>query len=53
LIASSANGMVFGHSADTAGLHRLAVFTLVVSGLLLVLTVADRSLRRVGAAEKG
>ncbi|MGF6884385.1 MFS family permease [Nocardia sp. GAS34] len=53
LAASSADGMVFGHSADTAGLHRLAMFTLVVSGLLLVLTVADRSLGRVGAAEKG
>lgn len=52
LIASSADGMVFGHSADTAGLHRLAVFTVLVSGLLLVLTVADRSLRRVGATEK-
>lgn len=53
LISSSVDGMVFGHTADTAGLHRLAVFTLVVSVLLVALTLPDRSLRRVGTARTG
>jgi MFS family permease len=36
-------------AADTAGLHRLAWFMLVVAVVLVAVTVGDRSLRRVGA----
>lgn len=50
LIASSANGAFFPATADTAGLHHLALFVLVISGLLVVVTVLDRSLARVGRA---
>lgn len=49
IIASAAQGSFYGHSADTAGLHHLAVFLLVVAVVVLVVTVADRSLRRVGS----
>lgn len=49
IVASAADGAFFGQRADTSGLHHLAVFMLVVSGLFLALTVVDRSLRRVGA----
>ena len=33
--------------ADTAGLHRLALFMLAAAVAFLVLTLVDRSLRRV------
>lgn len=49
IVASAATGLFFGHGATTAGLHDLAVFMLVVAVLFLGVTVADRSLRRVGA----
>lgn len=49
IIASAADGMVYTHRADTAGLHHLAVFMLVVALLFLAVTVADRSLGRVAA----
>lgn len=48
IVASAANGVFFGRRADTGGLHHLAAFLLVVSALFLAVTVADRSLRRVG-----
>ena len=48
IIASTANGLAFGHGADTAGLHDLSIFMVVVAALFLVLTLADRSLGRVG-----
>jgi MFS family permease len=48
IVASSASAGFFGRRADTAGLHGLAVFMLVACALLVVLVVADRSLRRVG-----
>lgn len=44
MVASSAGGLFFPHSADTAGLHHLAVFMLVFAGLFLLVTVVDRSL---------
>lgn len=53
LIASSANGAFFPATADTAGLHDLALFILVISGALLVVTVLDRSIARVGKAGTG
>jgi MFS family permease len=48
ITASAANGAFLGRSADTAGLHRLAAFVLGASALLLVVTLADRSLGRLG-----
>lgn len=47
MVAAAAQGAVYGNAADTAGLHELAVVMLVVGVLFLVVTVADRSLRRV------
>lgn len=47
MLASSGSAAFFGARATTAGLHELAVFMLVAAGILLVLTVADRSLRGV------
>ncbi|HJQ00193.1 MAG TPA: MFS transporter [Jatrophihabitans sp.] len=46
--SSAATGAFFGHSADTHGLHELAAFMLVAAAVLVVITVADRSLRMVG-----
>lgn len=48
IIASSASAGFFGERADTGGLHELAVFMLVACALLVVLVLADRSLRKVG-----
>lgn len=50
IVASAANGAFFAKRADTGGLHHLAWFLVAVSGLFLVVTVADRSLRGLGAA---
>ncbi|MFI5893744.1 MFS transporter [Actinoplanes sp. NPDC051513] len=50
MVSSAATGMFFKHGADTAGLHDLAIFLIVVASLLLVLVLADPSLRRLGAA---
>jgi MFS family permease len=48
MVSSAATGAFFRHGADTAGLHGLAVFLIVVAGLLLIVVLADRSLRRLG-----
>lgn len=48
IIASAANGAFLGQGADTAGLHELAAFTVVVGALMLVVTLTDRSLAAVG-----
>jgi MFS family permease len=48
MVSSSATGIVFTHGADTAGLHSLAVFLIVVASLLLVMVVGDRSLTSLG-----
>ncbi len=50
MVSAAATGAFFSDGANTAGLHDLAVFLLVVAGLLLVLVLADRSLRRLGTA---
>jgi MFS family permease len=47
IVASAANGAFFAQRADTGGLHHLAWFLVAVSSLFLVVTVADRSLRRL------
>jgi MFS family permease len=46
--ASAANGSFLKRTADTAGLHHLAVFVLAVAALFLAMTVLDRSLPRIG-----
>ncbi|WUS95337.1 MFS transporter [Streptomyces sp. NBC_00708] len=48
ITASAANGAFFGQRADTGGLHHLAWFMLAASVLFLLVTVLDRSLRRIG-----
>jgi predicted MFS family arabinose efflux permease len=50
IVASAASGGFLGDHADTPGLHHLATFLLVVAALFVVLTLADRSLGRVGTA---
>ena len=50
IAASAGNAAFFTDGAGTAGMHHLAVFMIVVAALLVAVTVADRSLGRVGAA---
>ncbi|MBM2623181.1 MFS transporter [Actinoplanes sp. LDG1-06] len=47
MVSSAATGVFFAHGADTAGLHSLAVFLIVIASLLLVMVAADRSLSRL------
>ncbi|MGW1130630.1 MFS transporter [Streptomyces griseoluteus] len=49
IVASAASGALFGQRADTGGLHHLSWLMLAVSVLFLAVTVADRSLRVLGA----
>ncbi|WP_348789777.1 MFS transporter [Leifsonia sp. NPDC080035] len=53
MLASSATGAFFGQRADTPGLHELAWFMLAAAGLFLLITVFDRSLRRVDREATG
>ncbi|GAA0552165.1 MFS transporter [Paractinoplanes ferrugineus] len=53
MVSSAATGAFFDHGADTPGLHHLAVFLIVVASLLLLVVLADRSLRRLGTAPAG
>lgn len=48
ITASATNGIVFRAGATTPGMHELAIVMLTASGVFLVLTLLDRSLRRVG-----
>ena len=48
IISSSASAGFFGRRASTGGLHGLAVFMLAACVILVVLVLADRSLRRIG-----
>ena len=52
IIASAAQAAFYGHSANTAGLHHLTVFLLAISMLFLLITIADRSLQRITAAQR-
>ncbi|MFB8206522.1 MFS transporter [Streptomyces sp. NPDC056010] len=52
ITASAANGAFFGQRADTPGLHHLAWFMLAAGFLFLAVTVADRSLRRIGESSE-
>ncbi|MBB4689749.1 MFS transporter [Amycolatopsis jiangsuensis] len=46
IVASTVIAQCYGGHADSGGLHRLAVVLVVISGLLLLVTAADRGLRR-------
>ena len=50
IVASAATGGFLGERADTPGLHHLAELLLVVAVAFVVVTLADRSLARVGTA---
>jgi MFS family permease len=49
IVASAATGSFLSDDADTAGLHDLSWFMLVLAIMTLAVTVGDRSLRRVGS----
>jgi MFS family permease len=49
IVASAANGLFFRRGATTAGMHHLALFMLGAAVLFLLVTIFDRSLKRVGA----
>ncbi|MEG8179537.1 MFS transporter [Nocardia terpenica] len=51
--SAAASGAFLSHGPGVIGLHHLAVFMLVAAVLLMVLTLADRSLARVGRAPTG
>ncbi|MFF2807122.1 MFS transporter [Streptomyces sp. NPDC058000] len=50
LAASAANAAFFRHGATTGGLHHLSWLLLAVAAAFLVVSVADRSLHRIGHA---
>lgn len=49
LASSAAGAWFYPHGATTTGLHGLALFLLVCTGLLFLATVLDRSVRRPSA----
>ena len=51
IAASTGNGIFFGARATTSGMHHLAIFMLLVAAVFLALTLADRSLGRVGTVD--
>ncbi|KUL36973.1 MFS transporter [Streptomyces sp. NRRL F-4489] len=53
ITASSLIGLVYGTRATDAGLHAIALTGAVLGVLLLVLTLADRSLRTAGNRDLG
>jgi MFS family permease len=53
IVASTAGGVFLTPHADTPGMHDLAWFMLGAAALFVVVTLADRSLGRVGAAARG
>jgi MFS family permease len=46
IISSAAQGAFYGHSADTSGMHHLALLLIGVGAIFLIITVFDRSLSR-------
>lgn len=48
ITASGATGHFLGTSADSNGLHEIAAFAAAAAALMLVVTVADRSLGTIG-----
>lgn len=52
IVASSASGLFLGSSADTTGLHDIALFAAVVAAAMLVVTLVDRSLAQTGSVPR-
>lgn len=48
IVAAAASGAFLSHRADTTGLHHLTWFLLAAAVLFLAITIADRSLGRLG-----
>jgi MFS family permease len=46
IISSAAQGAFYGHSADTSGMHHLALLLIGVGAIFLLITVFDPSLSR-------
>jgi hypothetical protein len=49
ILAAATTGATFHDGADTAGLRQLAYYMVAAALVFLFITVADRSLKRVGA----
>ncbi|WP_050788288.1 MULTISPECIES: MFS transporter [Actinomycetes] len=52
IVAATVIAQCYGGHADSGGLHRLAVVLIVTSGLLLIVTAADRALLRAERRER-
>ncbi len=50
MVASAANGAFLKPTANTPGVHHLAIFMLIVAGLFFAMTILDRSLARTDKA---
>jgi MFS family permease len=48
MVSSAATGRFFKNGADTTGLHDLAIFLIAIAAVLLIVVLADPSLRRLG-----
>ncbi|MDQ0199916.1 MFS transporter [Neobacillus ginsengisoli] len=48
MLASAANGLFLKSDAITNGLHHLAIFCLVIGLILIIITLLDRSLSKIG-----
>ncbi|SDT30955.1 Predicted arabinose efflux permease, MFS family [Microlunatus soli] len=49
MVASAAQGAFLKPRADSASMHELATFMIIFAALFLILSITDRSLRRIGA----
>ncbi|MCM3023943.1 MFS transporter [Heyndrickxia ginsengihumi] len=52
MLASSANGLFLKSDAITVGIHEVAIFSSVIGIILIMITLFDRSLSKVGVREK-
>ncbi|MCM2534868.1 hypothetical protein NDK43_24150 [Neobacillus pocheonensis] len=48
MIASAANGLFLKSGAMTMGIHQIAIFSDGISFILIMITLLDRSLSKVG-----
>ncbi|MEV8378154.1 MFS transporter [Kribbella sp. NPDC056861] len=51
LVAAAANATFFKTGASTTGLHHLSWFLIGITSLLLIITLLDRSLSRIGSPQ--
>jgi MFS family permease len=50
ITSAAAQGYFYGHTANTNGMHHLAVFLVIISAAFLLITLLDRSLTRKNIA---